>query len=169
MGYDTTFKGRFKLNKILDPGTHEFLTKLANTRRMKRNVDSMYGVEGEFYVKGTGYMGQDHEPNIVNYNGSPRTQPGLWCKWIPSQDGQYIEWDGSEKFYSYIEWIEYIMEKILAPKGYLLSGVVQWIGENRGDIGTMQAIGISLLVERGVHKDCIRAVSVDVILELEKE
>lgn len=59
MGYSTTFTGEFNLNKKLDKETHLFLTKLARTRRMKRNVGPEFGVEGEFYVEGEGFMGQD--------------------------------------------------------------------------------------------------------------
>jgi hypothetical protein len=97
---------------------------------MKRNVGSEYGVEGEFYV-------EDDEKNVIDYNQPPRTQPGLWCQWTPNEDGTAIEWDGVEKFYNYVEWIKYIIEKILSPKGYVLNGEVNWYGENRDDEGVI--------------------------------
>jgi hypothetical protein len=136
MGYTTNFDGQFKLNKTLDLETYQFLTKLSTTRRMKRAVDAKYGVEGEFYVDGGGFLAQDREDNILNYNSPPSTQPGLWCHWIPTEDGNYIEWDEGEKFYYYVEWIEYIIEKILIPRGYSLTGEVAWEGEEQGDIGS---------------------------------
>lgn len=38
MGYTTDFEGTLKLNKKLDKETKLFLTKLAQTRRMKRDA-----------------------------------------------------------------------------------------------------------------------------------
>jgi hypothetical protein len=46
-----------------------------------------------------------------------------------------IEWDGGEKFYNYTEWLVYIINKLLEPNGYVLNGVVQWQGEEVGDVG----------------------------------
>ena len=50
MGYNTSFEGNFLLNKELDESTFLFLQQLNKTRRMKRNVDAQYGIDGEFYV-----------------------------------------------------------------------------------------------------------------------
>ncbi len=135
MGYTTDFSGSFELNKQLGPKMKEFLTKFNETRRMKRNVSDKYGVEGEFFVGGTGSFGQDSTEDIVDYNEPPSTQPGLWCQWTPTQDGMGIEWDGGEKFYHYTEWLVYLITKILEPNGYVLNGVVQWQGEDVGDVG----------------------------------
>ena len=135
MGYTTDFRGSFQINKKLDIETHTFLNKLNETRRMKRKVDPKYGVEGEFFVEGKGLAGQDRDESIVDYNTPPRTQPGLWCQWRPGENGKYIEWDEGEKFYKYIEWIEYIINKILGPRGYRLNGTVAWRGEDFDDNG----------------------------------
>lgn len=128
MGYSTDFFGSFKLNKTLDLETFTFLKKLNETRRMARKVGKEYGIEGEFYV-------EDDEKNVIDINRSPKTQPGLWCQWTPNRDGTEIEWDGGEKFYEYVAWLEYIIEKVLEPKGYKLTGEVEWQGEDRGDSG----------------------------------
>lgn len=160
MGYTIDFNGSFKLNKTLDETTKTFLEKFAEIRHMVRKVGPEYGIEGEFYVAGTGDFGQDKDKNIVDYDTPPSTQPGLWCQWVPTEDGNYIEWDGSEKFYNYVvtrdggyhrnlesewdggekfynyvEWLEYIIRNFLAPKGYVLNGTVQWQGEGIGDVG----------------------------------
>lgn len=135
MGYSTDFTGQFKLDKQLTEDDHKFLDKLSQTRRMARNVDPEYGVEGEFYVNGDGLCGQNREDNIIDYNRPPSTQPGLWCQWAPTEDGWFIEWDGGEKFYNYVEWLEYLIDRILAPRGYILNGTVDWQGEEREDIG----------------------------------
>jgi len=137
MGYTTEFEGRFDLNKVLDDETFDLLTKLAATRRMKRDVDSKYGVEGEFYVLGKGYAGQDREPNVIDSNHPPRSQPGLWLQWIPTEDRKGIEWDQGEKFYDYVDWIKYLIDAVLAPKGYILNGTVRWRGEEFSDLGSI--------------------------------
>lgn len=135
MGYTTDFDGGFNITPILSDKDKEFLIKLAETRRMIRNVGSEYGVEGEFYVDGTGFAGQDRDDTIVDYNMPPSTQPGLWCQWIPTDDGSELVWDGGEKFYNYVEWLQYLIDKILAPRGYSLNGECEWFGEDSGDFG----------------------------------
>jgi hypothetical protein len=135
MGYTTDFSGRFDLNKELSPKMKQYLTLFNETRRMQRNTDEVFGVQGEFYVFGGGSFGQANEPNIIDFNEPPTTQPSLWNQWTPTQDGMGIEWDNGEKFYNYTEWLVYIINKILAPNGYILNGVVQWQGEENGDVG----------------------------------
>ena len=135
MGYTTDFSGRFELNKQLSPKMAQYLKLFNETRRMQRNTDEVFGVQGEFFVFGGGDFGQDREPNIVDYNEPPATQPSLWCQWTPSDDLMAIEWDCGEKFYSYTEWLVYLINKILAPNGYVLNGVVEWQGEEVGDVG----------------------------------
>ena len=43
--------------------------------------------------------------------------PNIWCNWRPTDDRKSIEWNGMEKFYNYIEWIEYLIRKVFEPKG----------------------------------------------------
>ena len=138
MGYTTDFEGAFKLNRKLRKTDQDFLNALANTRRMKRKgMDPKYGVDGEFYVGGAndGNFGQFDNKCVVDCNTPPKTQPGLWCQWVPSEDGKTIVWDGNEKFYKYVEWLTYIIDKILKPRGYVLNGEVYWSGEEQGDVG----------------------------------
>ena len=137
MGYTTDFEGSFNITPVLSQKDNEFLTKFSETRRMARNVGPEYGIEGEFYVDGTGWAGQDSDKNVINYNRPPSTQPGLWCQWIPTDDGSELVWNGGEKFYNYVEWLQYLIDKILAPRGYTLNGECQWFGENRDDGGTI--------------------------------
>lgn len=135
MGYTTDFWGGFQVTPKLSNEDRIFLEKFNETRRMKRNLGPAYGVEGEFYVEGNGYRGQEDDLNIIDYNSPPRTQPGLWCQWRPDDDGSAIVWDGGEKFYNYIEWIQYLIQSILSPRGYTLTGEVEWRGEDAGDFG----------------------------------
>ena len=72
------------------------------------------------------------------HDGEPGA-PGVWCQWVPTEDGEGIEWDGNEKFYRYTEWLEYLVEKYLKPWGLSLSGSVTWHGEDAGDSGVVYA------------------------------
>jgi hypothetical protein len=140
MGYTTDFSGRFQLDKPLAPKMLNFLKLFSETRRMKRNVDEAFGIDGEFFVFGTGSYGQDQDDNIIDFNQQPSTQPSLWCQWVPTDDCTGIEWDGNEKFYSYNEWLFYLINKVLTPNGYTLNGVVKWQGEELGDVGKIVVI-----------------------------
>jgi hypothetical protein len=155
MGYSTDFDGKFTINKKLDEKTLELLNGLASTRRVKRSgLPEKYGVDGEFYFNKGNFdnFGQDTEGDlgeVVDNNKPPRTQPGLWLQWVVGADKQSIEWDGGEKFYSYIEWIEYLIKKIFKPRGYILNGKVYWSGEEGGDLGLIEIVDNVVHIKEG--------------------
>jgi hypothetical protein len=93
--------------------------------------------------------GQVNDQSVVEYNGPPKGQPGLWCQWIPNDDGTAIIWDEGEKFYNYTEWLRYLIEHFLKPWGYVLSGEVQWSGEEQGDVGKIIVKDNSFRVVKG--------------------
>jgi len=133
MGYDTEYFGIISLNKPLDDETYTFLTQLAKTRRMKRNLGPEYGIEGEYFVEGD-WNTEPRPETILDYNNPPSIQPGHWCQWVPTEDRQGLEWDGGEKFYCGPEWMDYIIHRILAPKGYVCNGtLVAQGGEDNND------------------------------------
>lgn len=152
MGYTTEFEGVFKLDKPLTLAHFKYLQAFADTRRMERDpvranrlsdpvrevTGLPVGVDGEYFVAGSGFKGQGRDDSVTDGNCPPRTQPGLWCQWVPTEDGTGITWDGGEKFYSYVEWLQYIITNFLVPWGYTLNGEVTWSGEERGDIGKIQ-------------------------------
>jgi hypothetical protein len=153
MGYTTEFDGSFKLDKPLKAEHAQYLAAFNNTRRMKRNpvaaetlpdpvrkaVDLPLGPDAAYFVGGAGFAGQDPDASIVDYNLPPAGQPGLWCKWAPNKSGTAIEWDGAEKFYDYVEWLEYLVANFLKPWGYVLNGEVTWQGEESDDRGKIVA------------------------------
>jgi hypothetical protein len=55
-------------------------------------------------ISGYTHAKQGHDLSIIDHNYPPENQPGLWCQWIPNEDGTAICWDGGEKFYNSIEW-----------------------------------------------------------------
>jgi len=149
MGYTTDFFGEFNLNKPLSPEHKAYLTDFARTRRMKRDPTKLVkvddpirkatglpvGPEGAYVVAYQDNMGQSHTSDILEYNAPPKGQPGLWCQWIPNEEGTALVWDEGEKFYNYVEWLEYIIEHFLKPWGYTLEGTVEYQGEDRDDRG----------------------------------
>jgi hypothetical protein len=151
MGYHTSFRGKFNTSRPLTEDEIKYLKLFSETRRMQRKADvaSLFddpvreaiglpvGDEGEYFVGASGYYGQDNDESVIDYNNSPRNQPGLWCKWAPTADGNAIEWNGTEKFYNYIEWIHYIIDHFLKRWGVVLNGTVNWYGEDRDDVGAI--------------------------------
>jgi len=57
-------------------------------------------------------------------------KPQSYCQWVVDADKKHLSWDGQEKFYHYVEWLDYIIKKILKPKHYVLSGELIAEGEN---------------------------------------
>lgn len=70
---------------------------------------------GPYFVEGSGFRGQGHDDDVIDHNGPPDDQPGLWCQWEPTADGRFIVWDGGEKFYSAPEWMKYLIDHFLKP------------------------------------------------------
>ena len=122
MGYTTEFSGTFDLNKALGPEHHAILKELASTEHIP---------------------GEDGKPLREQRSG----RPCVYCQWIPTDDGEGIEWDGNEKFYCWLEWLQYIVDHRLKPWGYILSGEVRWRGEDYEDAGVIY-----------VKDNCIEAV-----------
>lgn len=154
MGYSTNFTSEFKLDRPLKEAHRLYLQALSDTRRMRRDevitarrsdplreaVGLPVGIEGAFFVNEDGHAGQgkalfDIPDGVTEYNAPPRGQPGLWCEWEPTESGGAIRWSGAEKFYDYVEWLQYLIRNFLKPWGYVLNGEVEWQGEDNSDRG----------------------------------
>lgn len=142
MGYNTDFYGVVTVEPALNAQEIEYLNKFSRTRRMNRAA-------GPYFVDGTGDFGQGNDADIRNYNQPPEGQPGLWCQWVPSEDGTQIEWDGGEKFYEGFEWMKYIVEQFLQTEpvakqkeperfaflqGHVCNGEIEAHGDEYDDI-----------------------------------
>lgn len=128
-----------------------YLRQFSGTRRMKRDpaiaatlpdpireaAKLPIGPEGGYFVGGEDFMGQARDASILEYNHPPKGQPGLWCQWVPNEDGSALVWDEGEKFYSYEDWLRYYIEHFLGPWGYLLHGEMTWQGEEDEDCGRL--------------------------------
>ena len=163
MGYTTDFEGVFTLDKPLTPEHKKYLEQFSHTRRMKRNssktekladpyrkaVGLSVGIEGGYHVGTSTNFGQKDDTSIVEYNEPPSGQHSLWCDWTPTEDGTEIEWNGSEKFYKYVEWLDYIMRNFTCRWGYMMNGEVTWQGEDDDDIGRIIVANNNVSVLRG--------------------
>lgn len=164
MGYTTEFEGSFSITPPLQEKHRAYLAAFATTRRMRRDatkaakrpdparetVGLPIGTEGGYFVGEEGFMGQGPSPfgDVVDHNRPPAGQPGLWCQWAPEQDGSVLSWDGNEKFYDYVEWLNYLIAHFLKPWGYTLNGAVEWQGEERGDQGRIVVNNNTVKIQR---------------------
>lgn len=104
MGYTTDFEGRIEIEPALNDLEIRYLIRFSETRRMDRE-------KGPYFIGGAGYAGQDCGPDeIYNYNKPHSSQPGLWCQWLPTEDGTALVWNGAEKFYEAAAWMQYLMD-----------------------------------------------------------
>ena len=140
MGYTTEFDGQFSITPSMKPEHVKYINQFSETRRMKRDakiaetfsdpvriaVGLPIGKFGEYFVGSPENCGQNHDASILSINDPSPTQPGLWCNWSITEDGNYLEWNGSEKFYYYTEWLEYIIKNFLNIWGYTLNGVITY-------------------------------------------
>ncbi len=108
MGYTTEFTGRVTVTPPLNQAEISYLRQFAQSRRMNRT-------KGPYYVDGGGMLGQAHDPDIIERNKPDSSQPGLWCQWVPAEDGTAIGWDHNEKFYNSPEWMRYLIDHFLRP------------------------------------------------------
>lgn len=63
--------------------------------------------------------------------------PDSYCQWTLTKDFSGIHWDGGEKFYDYVEWAQWIIDKILTPANIALYGEIEFFGEDSSDIGKL--------------------------------
>ena len=146
------YNGSFSINKPVDDVTYKLLKGLSETRRMKRDVvklgkrvynkkratkeniaqwEKEFGVEGEFWVGDTEDCGKVKTEDVINYDHPPKSQPNLSCCWTIDYDKKTILWkDNADEDLYDLEWIMYIVNNILKPRGYVLNGVVSWKGED---------------------------------------
>jgi len=74
----------------------------------------------------------------------------LWLQWIPTEDKMGLEWDQGEKFYEAETWIEYLINKILEPNGYIVNGTVNAQGEDPGDKYNITVINNKVITSGGL-------------------
>ncbi len=142
------FLGSLVLDKPLISEQQEYLQSFSKTKRMKRDAIKAallpdpirnkvfldIGEEGGYYVGG-----EEDDDSIVKKSLPPVEQPTLWCKWCPSDSGKSIVWSGN-KFFGYIEWLEYIIEHFLITWGREVSGMIDIRNDQDTSLGYLKVI-----------------------------
>ena len=79
--------------------------------------------------------------------------PEGWCPWKPDDEKTIIADDGTAYYAE--EWLAYIIEYILKPKGYLLNGQVDWYGDECEDRGRYIVTDNSIKIQtaRFIYED----------------
>lgn len=164
MGYNTYFSGSLQFNKKVTPQLREYINRFSYTRRMPRDnnkIKEIYpnwrelcffgelGRKGEYFAPISTMYGQESDETILDHNGyKEAVHPGLWCQWI-IDDNDELVWDENEKFYNYVEWLNYLIYHFFAPLGYVLNGDITFEGEDSEDLGTIHVVDNVVDVEYG--------------------
>lgn len=164
MGYSTDFWGILTLSRDLTDVEKNYINEFSKMRHMARDIDALmaayggkhgnprpesetaygyYGEQGEFFANE-----DDESTGTLQANTPSHTQPGLWCQWIINEDNE-LEWDGGEKFYNYIEWLEYLIDKFFFKWGVLLDGEITWQGEENTDMGMIVVKNSEITIKYG--------------------
>ena len=148
MGYTTEFTGSLTITPPLNINEVVFLRKFNATRHCTHKV-TPYAMDATGGCTGRSCI--DSGPGV----------PGFWNKWKSSDDGTELLWDGREKFYSYVEWLDWLITHFFKPdpechgaeipiingmgmssapsvfpaSGHLLNGIIEWEGEESSDVG----------------------------------
>lgn len=62
-----------------------------------------------------------------------------YFQWVPAETLEHIVWDGNEKFYKYVEQLQWLCNW-LRERGISANGDLYWQGEETGDTGTITVI-----------------------------
>jgi hypothetical protein len=107
VGYTTFFKGALKLSPTL-------------TKEQRAALAALH---------------EDETP-IPNVSVDVSPPADTFCQWVATADGTKLEWDGEEKFYDYVEWLQYLCA-VFAKWGVQASGTIRWTGEEPEDRGAI--------------------------------
>lgn len=178
MGYTTDFEGELTFNKPVTEELKEYINKFSDTRRMKRDNEKIkelfpnwkelcfkgnLGVNGEYFIGSTDCYGSDRDESVIDYN-SCNPQPGLWCEWIINDRGN-LEWNYSEKFYYYDEWLRYLIKNFFEPEGYVLNGKIKFYGEDDDDFGVINVIDNDVSLQYGIKVMSLEEIETSMLME----
>lgn len=170
MGYTTELYGKIKIHPKMKAEHADYINQFCQTRRVKRNAELTalrpdphreivglpVGTDGGYFTGAIGFGGQENAKDIIDHNVPPAGQPGLWCKWMITTKSEnkelydaVLEWNGHEKFYDYIEWLEYLILHFFEPWGYSLNGTTKWQGQREEDTGFILVEDNTVVVEKG--------------------
>jgi hypothetical protein len=145
MSYNIYYDGTVKIDKQLDDETYKIIMGLSQSSRMTWDTDKLerdgiakkkdIGEGGEFF------FGHDHMPyqELIEFekkyaiytNCPPGGQPQHMGIWIVTDDRKGLIWNEAPNSYGGHEWLQYLVKKILVPRGYNAGGTIDWITEEK--------------------------------------
>lgn len=138
-----------------------------------RTAIEIYGEQGQYFAHPTG----EDNTGVIDYNQPPgqitladyhkeldankkliaegKCQPSLWCNWTLTADSKHLHWNGQEKFYYFIEWLQYLITNFFQPWGIKLNGQIKWSGEDHTDVGIITVKNNIVTTKKGkiVYQD----------------
>jgi hypothetical protein len=91
---------------------------------LRESVGLPIGLEGAYYVGSEIHSTETDNPALLRHNDPPDGQPGLWCSWQPSGNGESYVWVSSQN-YTYNDWLKYLIAHFFKPWHYTLSGKLE--------------------------------------------
>jgi len=136
VGYHTEFRGAFAISPPLRAHHLAYLRKFNEIRHEKRDpevaakipdplreaVGLPLGPDACFFV---GEPTPDDPTLLGNFETATSQPASYYCQWMPSDDGKLLVWDGGEKFYEYVEWLQYLIDNFFVSWGYVINGSVR--------------------------------------------
>lgn len=98
---------------------------------------------------------QDEGDNSYIVNLTQTMQPGLWCQWVlelehvDNEPEWVLQWDGGEKFYEYIAWLQYLITHFFNVWDIKLNGEITWQGEDSSDLGMISVVDSVVTAKEG--------------------
>ena len=108
MGYTTDFIGHIDIAPALNEAELAYLDAFRLSRRFDRPG-------GPYEVPSNPYSDDREGVDVDTYNRTAPGQPQLWCQWQACWQGCCLAFDGHEKFYQPVRWMEYLIEHFLQP------------------------------------------------------
>lgn len=155
MGYTTDFDGQITVEPPLNAEEIDFLNRFTTCRRVHRKSGPYFASDDPKVLKNYGQSDSDDfrssdafQDDIIDYNEPHPGEPGLWCQWIPLEDGTAIEWDEGEKFYHAEDWMKYLIDHFIGSdpiakkidperfkflQGHVCNGEIEAQGEDSDD------------------------------------
>ena len=146
MGYTTWFEGGLTPNKPFKKEFINYINAFSEKRHEPRDVEiikrsdpdwAKHCLDGNLGPYGMYYVGSFDEEIIDRSAAKGYTCPGYWCDWHINEKTGVVEWNDSEKFYNYVEWLKFLVDNFFEPAGYKLNGEIVWEGEERDDNGVI--------------------------------
>jgi hypothetical protein len=77
---------------------------------------------------------------------------GYSCDWELNDDLRSITWNGMEKFYDYVEWMQHIVDSLKSEFDVDVTGTVYYWGESHDDHGVLKVVdGKVLQIDDSEH------------------